>query len=812
MDETPIVNTAQAGEPSTPLYDHVNNAVVNVPLSDLQTKLATGNYTMHNDEELHVISPDGEAGTLPAANAYKAIKSGYTVEDAHQRADRILNEKYGDSEGTAAVLGAARGMTGGLSDLALRKLGVPAETLSGLAEANPVASGLGEYGTMAASMFTGLGEANIGIKAAEGAGAVMEKTLAKGLTKATEKLGASGSVAKSLAAKIIPTATKMAAEGAVFAAEDLISEHALGHADFNAENIMATLGTGALIGAVGGGALHGVLGAAEAVGSRVAEGVGAKAEGLLDKSKAGAELLGFDTPSKISKLQERNPKFYNELPEYLKNDIGLTIKDSPQEVLNKIEASHKAAGEKIGQISDDVQAVMEAAHPGTMPTKTEVFGDMAKKLREEFVKPAEGVPGYEHILKPVNEYITKLEEQAAIGGELNIKDLMKLRQQTDALIKYEKVPGQFTMKENMLYKARTMLREEIYNIADAAATVDSRAAKMSSELKAANRLYSNAETIFDNLEKKIDKDKLVSFKDMVFGHLMTGSKLGAILGSAKVFADSDLRRKMVVLSQIEKSQQTIGKSMEKAVKNFFLKTKETVAPLTLKGMTGTALSLGDNGRKPKTRQEAFLNIQDNLHAAVADPDRALERSNKRTAGLYAVAPATSTALDAAALRGASFLQSKLPKQASAPSAIDVLKRPKLPSNFEMAKFERYVDAVENPIHVLNELGHGKLTHEHVEALQAVYPNLYKKLVDHVTDVVTKKPDAVPYNKRIALSTLLGVSLDESMLPQNLLALQGNFQSQPESGDAGTPVIKPNQKGLQNLGKADRMAVDTKTEV
>jgi hypothetical protein len=813
QEATPMVNTAVDDGSAVPMYDHVNKAIIQVPRDSIKTALLTGNYTLPKDYNLDVVSPEGDLGTVPSTTAFKALKSGYDVETAQARAERILQEKYGDQYARTAVEGALRGASLGASDLLQTKvLGVPAEDIAGRQQANPITSNVAEYGTIGASIFTGGAEASLagkaisaGTKAVSAIGKISEEAVAKQLAKA----GASSTIAKAMAEKILPTMVGMGVEGAAYATGSLVSESALGHADFNAENLMATMGSGALLGAVGGTVLHGALAGVSHAAKSAGETIAEKTGSLFDRNKAAAELMGFDTPAKLSKIQEKNPKLFNDLPDFLRNDVGISRGDSGQAIYNKIESTGQQAGKRIGEIADDVQAVMEAAPKGTMPNSKQVFGDLAMQLEDKYIKPYSNTPGYESALRPITDYVDKLNAKVAEGKEFNIKDLMDLRRKTDALIKFEKVPGQFTLKEQMLYDARTMLRDKIDDIASKAGELDPRATNMASQLKNANKLYSYSESVLDNLSKKIDKEKLVSFHDLVLGHVLGSSPAGAILGTAKFIADSDFRRKVVVLSQLEKAQQTVGKAMDKAIKGFFNTGVKVVEPVAMKGIGASAYSLNDTGKKPANRQQAFENVRNNLQQIASAPDNAIERSNKRTAGLYSVAPNTSSALDATAVKAATFLQSKLPKQASQPGILDVIKKSKMPSNYEMAKFERYLDAVEHPLSVFKDLEAGRLTHEHVEALKTVYPTLYSKLVDQVTDVITKQPDAVPYNKRISLSTVLGIPLDESVLPNNVLSLQGNFQSEPEQSQNGSPIVKPSQKGLQSLNIADRIGTGNK---
>lgn len=111
---------------------------------------------MADSDVEYLIDPAGQLGTVPKSAVQNALKQGYTPASPQQINDATLaklhHEKYGGLGGElkAAATGAARGLTFGLSDVALTGLGVEGETLRGLKEENPIASGAGELAGIAA--------------------------------------------------------------------------------------------------------------------------------------------------------------------------------------------------------------------------------------------------------------------------------------------------------------------------------------------------------------------------------------------------------------------------------------------------------------------------------------------------------------------------------------------------------------------------------------------------------------------------------------------------------------------------------------
>ena len=202
-------------------------------------------------------------------------------------------------------------------------------------------------------------------------------------------------------------------------------------------------------------------------------------------------------------------------------------------------------------------------------------------------------------------------------------------------------------------------------------------------------------------------------------------------------------------------------------------------------------------KAPKTREAAFYNLQRNFENLTADA--VLNRSNKTTSLLYDSAPETSAALDGVAVRAVEFLASKLPRKSAPVGMLELLNRPRPPSDHELAKFERYLKAVEQPTSVLQDLETGQLSREGVEALHTVYPAMYTELRNYVVEKLQSEPTELSYNKKLQLGLLLDITVDVSMLPQNVVALQSSF-SAADNAPAAPKSVK--------LSKSSTLETDT----
>jgi hypothetical protein len=124
---------------------------------------------------------------------------------------------------------------------------------------------------------------------------------------------------------------------------------------------------------------------------------------------------------------------------------------------------------------------------------------------------------------------------------------------------------------------------------------------------------------------------------------------------------------------------------------------------------------------------------------------------------------------------------------------------------ELAKFQRYLQIVEQPFTVLEEIEQGTLSREHVEALQVVYPEIYAQVQSEVMEQIVEHPDT-PYQKRLTLGILLNIPSDQSLEPSAVLGLQRNFQTTALAEEASNPNVQAAQAAdMSNIDIAGREA-------
>lgn len=129
-----------------------------------------------------------------------------------------------------------------------------------------------------------------------------------------------------------------------------------------------------------------------------------------------------------------------------------------------------------------------------------------------------------------------------------------------------------------------------------------------------------------------------------------------------------------------------------------------------------------------------------------------------------------------------------------------LSPPRVPTAAEKAKYDTALTIAQQPLTVLQHVKDGSLTPFHIQALDAMYPSLYKGLKVHAMQAMAEahtKEVSIPYKTKMGLSLFLGMPLDPSISPANLMANQ--VPPQPQGGPQQGPQ-KPSQAGLKGLSK------------
>lgn len=137
-----------------------------------------------------------------------------------------------------------------------------------------------------------------------------------------------------------------------------------------------------------------------------------------------------------------------------------------------------------------------------------------------------------------------------------------------------------------------------------------------------------------------------------------------------------------------------------------------------------------------------------------------------------------------------FLRSKLPMVEHEPNGEE-----KEVSNYEKSKFNRYYEAVKNPLTVIDRIEKLTATQEDIEVLKTVYPAMYNVVMGTFTELMpVLKMKNLNYNERIFLTNTFGVVFTNSMMQENVARLQNNF-SQPQQQQGQQQSARPKKMGM-----------------
>lgn len=753
---------------------------------------------------------EGESASMQTAEISPEQNEAFNEEIEKER-------KYGNQALRTGLESAASAATFGLSDQVLTKTGLSSqEELRERRIRNQEADIAGEIaGVVGPALLSGGSSlaakgVGAGVKGAAKAGLAAEQLTASTLKKLIKETGKE-SLAKQVLKKSIAKGAGSAVEGSFYGAGELISENALGNADFNAENLIASAGAGAVLGGLAGGA----LGSVEAIVPVIKNGkvVNFKNKtfaNTLDPELNAMQLAGL-TPTQIAKKKKFNPRLVEHTPKMLQEvaeQKSLNAFSSNKKLFASVNEFIEETGEGIGKTLNDVTAKLE--HTSFMPTKY----DLAKKVNSRLddmaakFKDANGVPlkTANESLGKINKVIAQFDDDLLSTQTLTATELNTLKSKYQKLAKWDR-KGNLPINEEINREISRAIKDQVMEIAENAGD------ELGIKLKKQMLDYGSAMEFADSLGSKIDKQSasdFLSFKDAMLSSLLVGTNLeagaGAVLGNKLL--QSDFKRRLVILSSIEKANQKVSTKISKGINNF-IKGKKVAKPLVLKSLTKNGLAYdlsGDSPKKPKNKKEGFKNLQTNL-LNMTDPDKALDFL--RNGNIEDAAPQTHLASQAVLSSAISFLQQKLPVSYSTKGALsELLKKSYTPSTLEMSKFERYLEAIENPLSVIDDLENGKVSRESIEAIKAVYPRLYEKIQIETMEKIQDSPDEIDYKKRLQLGVLLAIPTDAALMPANIAALQSHYKETEQSQAGGAMEQKPiSATQANNLDMAESTATE-----
>ena len=711
-------------------------------------------------------------------------------------------------------------------------------------EANPLASGIGgaaglvlpllaSGGTAAGARGLARGAAageaaalaRAGAGAVEGAEAVSAAARARGIfgagidaaTALPRGVGAIGDFAGGLAergavalgareggalAKITRTAAQGAAEMPFYSVGDAVTKAALHDEELTAEKLAAAAGHGFLW----GGALGGGLGAA----GQIMAGAGRAAKAGAAKAGELAERLGVDVPKTLEgfaerkaiqatgatkgqtlKLAEMGPEIESRVARQMTEDVPRLTGKADLATVSKAEIAEAAPllrrekGEAVGKLVTDLDKIEGVAGPDLSRITARIEKEVEAPLRESLFT--------QHYADTIAGMREKIAERAA-KGEIGFEGLWKERRTLDDLVYKNKI-AEGSLNEQRA-KVRDIIEDEIQRAATAAAEQggSGAGAEWAAKYAQAKSEYRAAKWLDDAAAGGAAgeaRNRSIGLSEQ-FGTiqgLMLGGPAGAVAGLAGAVAQNMVRRY---------GDQVAATIATKAVKSDLIRAVSDTVTARIGGSADRFLGGGkvsraglaaqvdaDVGRSRKASAAAYERERAELAGFLAAPDARLAAA---TRGLD---PGTANAVRATALRAAGYLQSKAPPGELAPNPLAPGRGTPQASPAARDAFLRAARAVKDPMSVVDDFEHGRLTREGVDALRATSPRLLGEIQAAVLGRIAEKGPPESYAKSLQLGILLGIPTDATLEPAFVAKVQATYApTAPAAGpDGAAPPVR-----------------------
>jgi hypothetical protein len=185
-----------------------------------------------------------------------------------------------------------------------------------------------------------------------------------------------------------------------------------------------------------------------------------------------------------------------------------------------------------------------------------------------------------------------------------------------------------------------------------------------------------------------------------------------------------------------------------------------------------------------------------------DMEMIKEHDGQEVTSISEEAPMISANYLAKKMQMVTFLHDKLPK----PVNQKILSPEYQPSTAEIAKFNRYFQAVKNPTQVLKDIKKQGASNEQIETLAAIYPKMYEEMQHAIIDDLTThiaKGKKVNYQVSLNLSKFMKTDLVNSLSKKYVQAMQIPTNTADDSSQA---IARP--AAFNNLNFSNRITTST----
>lgn len=706
-----------------------------------------------------LIDKGGREIEVPLEDAPQLLDQGFRMRTDADTAARLSSEAREDSYGgvadqvAAGVLGAARGITLGGSDVALSALG-GADTARNLREVNPGISTATEIAGGIVGAGKGIGAAGAAAKA----GSAVART-AEGASTAT---------------KIGRAALGGATEGGLVGVGQGVSELALSADDLNLERAASVLSSNALFGAATGGVVGGaakgveigLTKASKALKDRAAAAAATKQAPEIGEDLAGLDAKGLRTAkeAELAKIEAERVVQRQGVADEL-----AAFRTETKE--SKLWLATKGAEERelreIGKISLDADRALDRTLRNP------------KNLASNPKAALAGLQQQEHALELLAKQSDNLRVKYAAdttGERLAVLDKLPA-----ALERNRALQSKIGALVEPPKSARLMAIDD----AKDALSMGAREKTLPEQMLAGSvfSAATGAASFLGPLAPLVGAKAAKLVSEKVFGRLGKATSAAAAKSTDVATRFLDVAAKGAAAAS--RSAPVVASRVLSSVA-FGPPAPAPKAPRGTKRPKSPELADSYRARSEELRSQTMYAPDGNV---VMRPE-ARRAMAERLAPIAAADPVLADRLETHAAHRIEYIAAKLPRR---PDMGVMQAGPDLwqPSDMEMRTFARVVAAAEDPAAVEERLLDGTLTPEDAECYRELYPERFADLRNQIIGQLSELRATLPYERRLSLSIFTGVPVDPAMHPDVLAVLQNSFAAEEGSeGGMQAPTAQP----------------------
>lgn len=269
-----------------------------------------------------------------------------------------------------------------------------------------------------------------------------------------------------------------------------------------------------------------------------------------------------------------------------------------------------------------------------------------------------------------------------------------------------------------------------------------------------------------------------------------GGQHGTQLGSATMALQAAHLR--ALSSKVSRQAATLTEELVKPVERALrpVNTVRLAAPRVGRAARAAAVATA-GAQTAQSTERQYRQVAERVVALQNDPEAMQDAIAHGMGPEMPAFPQTSTQIASTHARATSFLANKIPAPLKSGGGLTPLRASDV-APAQMSRFNRYVEAVEDPVGALRKVGDGSITSEHVEAIKAVYPAMYSMMQEAVTEQVLNGKADAPYQVRLRLEKMFGLKLEPTNAPSFAAFIQQSAAA------SGTQQQKPRHRGSKAL--------------